>query len=247
VCLSLVPRLSAVLLALPLLSGAGARSDTRVLLVEHGRVSIHARSAPLTEILTRFAQATGTEVVYEAARPRQLVSVVIEAGSPAEAIAQLLEGQGLNYALRLDPSGKNVEMLIITGSASPAAAPAGAALKPRSGPPAFRVPEEEAEADEGDQPFAAEAPEGLDRSVPPGPPPEDAISPAPGGPWPGVAPNAPPVVEPSSPAAPSGSPEPEPGQPQIPAPASYPGGAPVSPPVPSPPVYPGPASYPGGA
>lgn len=240
-----MPRLSAVLLALPLLSGVDARSDTCVLLVDHGQVSIHAQSAPLTEILTRFAQATGAKVVYEAARPRQLVSVVIEAGSPAEAIAQLLEGQGLNYALRLDPTGRNVEMLIITGSASPATAPAGAARTP-SGPPASRVPEEEVAPDEADPPFAPEAPEGLDQSAPPGTPPVEAINPAPGAPWPGVAPDAPLVVEPSSPGTPAGSAAPEPGQPQPPAAASYPGAAPVSPPVPPPPVYPGPASYPRG-
>jgi len=239
----LVIRLTALLLALPLAGGA-ARSDTRVLL-DHGRVSIHSESAPLADILTRFAQATGAKVVYEAARPRQLVSVVIDAGSAAEAIAMLLEGQGLNYVLRLDPTGHNVEMLLVTGSAGPPAASAGATRAPRS-PPA-PPPEEmdEVSPGEADAPFAPGAAEAQDPSVPPGTSPEDAMNPALAAPWPGAAPGTAPGLEPSNPEAPSGSAAPQPGQPQPPAPASYPGGAPGSPPVPPPPVYPGPASYPG--
>jgi hypothetical protein len=211
-------------------------------LLDHGRVSIHSESAPLAEVLSRFAQATGAEVVYEAARPRQLVSVVIEASSAAEAIAQLLEGQGLNYVLRLDPTGQNVEMLVVTGSAGSPAAAGGATRTPRS--PAAPPPEEtyEAPPGEGDQTFAPDAAEGQDPSVPP----EDTMNPGLVTPWPGAVPGAPPGLEPSNPGAPYGSAAPEPGQPQLPAPASYPGGAPGNPPPP-PPLYPGPASYPGGA
>jgi len=228
-----------VLLALPLAGGA-ARSDTRVLL-DHGRVSIHSESAPLAEVLSRFAEATGAKIVYETARPRQLVSVVIEASSAEEAVARLLEGQGLNYVLRLDPTGQNVEMLVLTGSTSPPAASGGAARTPRS--PAAPPPEETYEVPPGevDQPFAPDAAEDQDPSVPPGTSPEDAMNPALLAPWPGAVPGAPPGLEPSNPGAPYGSAAPEPGQPQPPAPASYPGG----PPVPPPPVYPGPASYPG--
>jgi len=224
-----------VLLALPLAGGA-ARSDTRVLL-DHGRVSIHSESAPLAEVLSRFAEATGAKIVYETARPRQLVSVVIEASSATEAVARLLEGQGLNYVLRLDPTGQNVEMLVLTGSAAPPAAAGGGSRTPRS--PAAPPPEEmdEVPPEEGDQTFAPDAAEGQDPSMPP----EDAMNPGMLAPWPGAVPGAPPGLEPSNPGAPSGSAAPEPGQPQPPAPASYPGG----PPVPPPPVYPGPASYPG--
>jgi hypothetical protein len=227
-------------LALSLLA-ARSQSDVDVTLRDN-RVVIRTVGAPLAEILSRFAQATGAEVVYESARPRQLVSVVIEAGSAAEAIAQLLEGQGVNYALRLDPTGKKVEMLIITGSASPPAAATGATRTPRPAPPALRAPEEENEAEPGevDQPFV---PEGLDPSAPPATSPGDAMNPALGAPWPGAAPGAPPGVESSNPESTPGAPTPEPGQPQLPAPASYPGSAPGSPPVPPPPVYPGPASY----
>jgi hypothetical protein len=213
-------------------------------LLEHGRVSIHSQSAPLAEVLSRFAQATGAEVVYEAARPRQLVSVVIEAASPAEAIAQLLEGQGLNYALRLDPTGRNVEMLVVSGSASPATAPAGTSRNPRaSAPPA---PQEAYEAlpEDLEEPPVPDPTEALEPGVPAGTPAGDMMGPALAVPFAGPAPGAAPGAEVSGPSTPSGLPAPEPGQPQPPAVASYPGAAPVGAPPPSPPVYPGPASYP---
>jgi hypothetical protein len=244
----LVPRQRAVLFALPLLLGVGARPDTPVLLVDHGRVSIHASSAPLADILSRFAQATGAEVVYEAARPRQLVSVVIEAGSAAEAVTQLLEGQGLNYVLRLDPSGQKVEMLVITGSTSPAASSAGAARPQPPSSALMRPPVEleDAAPGEAELPFVPDAaspePSGLPETSP-----DDATSSTPPPPWPGAVPGVAPALAPASPSVPSGFPATEPGQPQPPAAASYPGPAPVSPPIPSPPSYPGPASYPGGA
>lgn len=201
-------------LALSLLA---ARSQPQIdVTLRDNRVVVRATAAPLADVLTRFAQATGAVIVYEGARPRQLVTVVIEAASPAEAVARLLEGQGLNYVVRLDPTGKVVEQLVIAGSVSPAPTPAGAARNPRAGPPVFRPPEEEAPAEPGE----VEAPIGPEEAEPSAPP--------------------------SSPETPSGPAAPEPGQPQPPGPASYPEPAPESPTVPQPPVFPGPASYPGG-
>lgn len=207
------------------LSLLAARSQPDVgVTLKDDRIVVRTVAAPLADVLTRFAQATGAMIVYEGARPRQLVTAVIEAASPAEAIARLLEGQGLNYVLRLDPTGKNVEMLVITGSPGPPAT-AAATGTPRASPPASRPPgqEEEAEPGEADQPFAPSPAEGLDPTLLPGTPPE-----------------------PSGPETPSGPPAPQPGEPEPPAPASYPGAVPTSPPAPTPPIYPGPASYPPG-
>jgi hypothetical protein len=237
----LVVRLTVLgFLALPL-AGRAALSDARVLL-DHGRVTIHSQSAPLADILTRFAQATGAEVVYEAARPRQLMSVAIDATSPAEAIAQLLEGQGLNYALRLDPTGTKVEMLVVTGSGGPVAAAAGASRGARRSPttiPDETYEETPAEDDAGPLPDAAEFAE------PPAPtdvPMEESLSPG-LVPYTGAAPTAPAGVE-TPPDPGTGTSGAEPGSPRPPSPASYPAGAPVVAPVPTPPVFPGPASYP---
>jgi hypothetical protein len=234
-----------VVLALSLLA-ARPQPDIDVALRD-GRVVVRTVAAPLEEVLARFAQATGTEIVYEAARPRQPVSVVIEAASPAEAITQLLEGQGLNYALRLDPAGRNVEMLVITGASTPPKASEAASRASRSSPLALREPEDRDEAEPGmaDPSFAPDVPEILNPSAPPGTSATDAVNPALGAGWPGgVAPGIPPGQESSNQETSAGVPAPEPGQPQPPGAASYPRQAPVVTPPPSPPVHPGPVSYP---
>ncbi len=177
-----------------------------------GRVVIRAARAPLAEVLKRFAEATGTEVVYEAARPRQLVSVAIEGGSAAEALVHLLEGQGLNYVLRLDPTGKIVEMLVVVGSPSPAPAPAGADRTPRGGPPAPPAPEQE----QPEEPESEPPPEAI---IPPGQEPQTPETP------PGTAAPAPEQPQPPGPASyPGGTPwpPPPPQAPVPPGPASYP-------------------------
>jgi hypothetical protein len=113
---------------LVLLSGRGLSSGTEVRVVGP-RVVVQANGVPLTDVLSRFSQATGTKIVYDAAKPRQLVTVQIDAASQAEALSQLLEGQGLSYALRLDPSGVGVDMLFLMskGQATASAAPAAPA------------------------------------------------------------------------------------------------------------------------
>jgi hypothetical protein len=211
-----------------------------------GRVAVHASGAPLADVLSRFAEATGAEVAYEAARPRQLVSVDIEAETAAEALAQLLEGQGLNYALRLDPSGRRVELLVITGSAGTAVASAPASRTPSSrsrgsSPASLPEPADEPEAMPADFDTSPmpDFPVEHDPGAMPESLPDPAMDPNLAAPWPGVPPGAGPDAQPWDPAAPPDDPSVEPGQPQPPAPASYPGG-------PSRPVYPGPASYPGG-
>ena len=198
-------------LALSLLA---ARSQPQIdVTLRDDRVFVRATAAPLADVLTRFAQATKAEIVFEGTRPRQLVTVVIEAGSPAEAIEHLLEGQGINYVLRLDPTGKTVELLVIAGSVSPAPTPAGAARSPRASPPAFRPPEEEAPAEPGEaeEPFAPDA--AQDPNLLLGMSPEDATQPGEPEPpapasYPGAVPTSPPLPTP----------------PVYPGPASYPPG-----------------------
>jgi hypothetical protein len=214
-------------LALSLLA-ARSQPEIDVKLLED-RVVVRAVHAPLADVLTRFAQATGADITYDPAPPRQLVTLTIEAKTAAEAVEKLLEGQGLNYVLRLDPSGRKVEMLVVVGGASPSSpAAAGRVQRPGSPPPA-----EEIEPEETEEPFAPG--EDLEPSPAPAPPVEGATPSGGGAAFPGS-----PGLQPSSPETPGGVP-PQPGQPQPPAPASYPGAGP-----PPPPVYPGPASYPPG-
>jgi hypothetical protein len=149
---SLRPWLIAAL-ALPVASAAPSGFDVRV---KDGLVTIDAREAPLSDVLDQLGRQTGMKLVYEAGRPRQIVSAVIEGVSPPVAVARLLEGLGVGYGFSLDPSGHRVETLLISGvtaTVNTSARPAAPA--PRSGGNGARF-EPEIEAPE---PPEEEAPE----------------------------------------------------------------------------------------
>jgi hypothetical protein len=134
-----------------------------------GHVDITANAAPLADVLDRLARQTGMKVVYEGPAPRQLVTVSLLGRSPAQAVHDLLEGQGLNYALLGDSAGTGVQTLLMTGQASsvggssgssPAAA-AASAFKPRTGaPPPMSSADtvEEVEDEPEEEPVAEPAP-----------------------------------------------------------------------------------------
>jgi len=119
-----------------------------------GRVDVAATAAPLFEVLDRLARQTGMKIVYEGPAPRQLVTLSLAGRSPAEAVASILEGQGLNYALVLDVTATRVDKLLVTGSStggralSGSSAPSPARLQPVRPPP---VDEAEDEPDEEDE------------------------------------------------------------------------------------------------
>src|SRR5262245_39930616 len=124
-------------LALAAALGSPLRAEVTVRGVA-GRVHVTANAAPLADVLDRLARQTGMKVVYEGPAPRQLVTVSLLGRSPAEAVHDLLEGQGLNYALLGDSSGTGVQTLLMTGpAASVASSSSGSAS---SAPPAFRSP-----------------------------------------------------------------------------------------------------------
>lgn len=87
------------------------------------RVSLHAVSAPVSEILDSLARHTGMRLIYDAPRPRQALSATLENRTPAEAVLSVLEGLGLNYALVMDRSGARVEQLLILGTLVATAGP----------------------------------------------------------------------------------------------------------------------------
>ena len=125
-------------------------------------IDVRAKSAPISEVLDALAKRTGMKVVYEGAPPRQSVTASLQRGSAAEIILALMEGQDLNYGLKMDPAGQRVETLIVSGggaagAASPAAASAVPA-PPRFDPPQPSYNEEEAfEAEEVPPPPQPEA------------------------------------------------------------------------------------------
>jgi hypothetical protein len=181
-------------------SVAAARADVDVRLVE-GKVDLHARSAPLSEILDRLGRLTGMKVVYEGPPPRQSLTVTLQDRTPAEAVLTLLDGAGLNYAMLMDKTGTQVQQLLMAGSA-PMASSRPSAPAPRF--PVVRQPRVE-EVDEPDEALADEpvdAGEGEDRVPVPG-----AL--------PGLVPGQDipfnPGIQPGQPGMPTGMPTPSPG------------------------------------
>ena len=118
------------------------------------KLDVRATAAAVSEVLDRIARETGMKVSYDGAPPRARISMNLTGVTPAHAVLSVLEGQGLNYALRLDPSGAKVEtLLLVSGGTSTAAAPQPAPRAPR---PIEREPEP-AEAEEEAPPEVAPA------------------------------------------------------------------------------------------
>ncbi|HXY39460.1 MAG TPA: hypothetical protein VEQ10_07315 [Vicinamibacteria bacterium] len=130
----------AVLIALWLAAAHGA---AQVVVQPRGaRLDLTATRAPASEVLDRLARQTGMKVVYDGAPPRQPVTVSIRDRTPADAVAEVLEGLGVNYALLTDPSGERAQTLMVTaraGTASTVAvgpgASAGRPMPPRGQEP----------------------------------------------------------------------------------------------------------------
>jgi hypothetical protein len=79
-------------------------------------VTLKARGATLAAVLDRVARQTGMTITWDPALGRSPVSIEIVDRPQPEVVRQLLESSALNYALRLDASGKRVDMVVILGT-----------------------------------------------------------------------------------------------------------------------------------
>lgn len=165
------------------------------------KVDVRATASAVSEVLDSLARETGMKVSYDGPPPRARVSVSLTGLTPAQAVLSVLEGQGLNYVLRMDPAGTRVEtlLLVASGAAAPPATPA-TPPRPLTGPP--RPIEREPDTSEPEE----EAPSEV------APPPEEK---RPGLPFPGF-PGFP--SPPSGPAMPLTMPTPAPPAAASPAP-----------------------------
>ena len=111
----------------------------------NGRLTIHAAAVPLVQVLDVLTRETGLDVVFESAPPRQRVSADIEDAREPEALARLMEGTGVSYALRLSADGERVEMLMLFDTAH--ARPGSTTASTRPSQPAL-VPEPPPDEDE---------------------------------------------------------------------------------------------------
>jgi hypothetical protein len=107
---------------LALLLAAPVKPSLVVRQAPHGKIDVDARNATLSDILDRIGQKTGMKVVYEGPAPRQRITLTLRGRRPAEAVAEILQGQGLNYGLVLDSTQTRVAELLVSGAAPPGAA-----------------------------------------------------------------------------------------------------------------------------
>jgi hypothetical protein len=174
-----------------LLAARPGGTETEVRKAAGDKLDVRATAAPISEVLDRIARETGMKVTYDGAPPRARVSVTLTGVTPAQAVLAVLEGQGLNYALRMDPKSVRIEsLLMVAGSGAGAAV----AARPQPGP---RAIDREPDITEPEEEAPAEAP----------PPPEERRPfPFPGG----APPSGPamPLALPTPPSVPSASPAP---------------------------------------
>jgi hypothetical protein len=208
----------ALFLVLALAPGFCAAAQPAVSVAPDGSVAIDADRVPLSEVLDRFARVTGAELTWEGTPVRALVTLRIQAPHAAAALAAILEGQAIDFALAMDLSGTRVAQLIV-GSAAASGARTAAAVSPppmaaRVRPEPARAPPPAAEEAAEPEPSADETAadteaEEAERAPEPGP---EAGVPTPVSPRPPtVAPISPGVVRfPVSPFAPQPTPLPTP-------------------------------------
>ena len=141
------------------LLGTTARADVKVSL-KAGRMDILATKATVKEILDRVASVTGMKVIYDGPVPAKTITKSVPNRTPADALLGILEGEGINFAVILNPAGTQVETLLVTGPAK---------VKPPPAVLAGAPPDADAAG------WAVE----VDEPPPPPPPPDDASPPPP--------------------------------------------------------------------
>ena len=132
-----MPRALAPALLLWLLAGHAA-AEVR-LQARGAHLDLTATAAPLTDVLDRLARQVGMKVQYDGPAPRQLVTLTLRDRTPSEAVLAVLEGLGVNFALVWDPSGAQLQTLVIAGWAGTATA-AAAPRRPPAEPRVIRRP-----------------------------------------------------------------------------------------------------------
>ncbi len=85
------------------------------------RVTIEARQASLSEVLRQMARVTGMQLEFVGPPPGTLVTLSLVDEPLAGAVARVLEGAGVDFAMSLDRTGERVVSLLLLGRAAVAA------------------------------------------------------------------------------------------------------------------------------
>jgi hypothetical protein len=122
-------------------------------------LDVRATAAPVSEVLDRIARETGMKVTYDGSPPRARVSVTLSGVTPAQAVLRVLEGQGLNYALRMDARAVRVEaLLMVAGSGAGTVGTVAPVPMPNRPIPGTRQIDREPDVAEPDDETPAETP-----------------------------------------------------------------------------------------
>lgn len=118
---------------------------------------LSAQAAPLVEVLAELARHTGMRVLYEGPPPQNLISVDLQAKTPAEGLLELIEGLGLNYAAALDGRRGAIRTLLLIGAATGTSPPAPSTAPSPSPIPRAAPVQEGADASDAASPAEADA------------------------------------------------------------------------------------------
>jgi hypothetical protein len=142
--------------------------------VRGSAVDIRAQRVPLQQVLDNLSQKTGMKVIYDTEPPQEIVTLDLRDMGMRGALMQLLQGHGLTYAVRMDPTGTRVETLLLTHGG-------GGALKAAPPPPPQMMMQEQAEQQEYYEEMAEpnEPPPPPEPTPPPTPTPAAFWTPAP--------------------------------------------------------------------
>jgi hypothetical protein len=121
--------------------GSSVHAAPPVVVSNPGLTRIAVSSGALSDAIDALARAANFKVTYEGPRPMALLfNTEIETPTVAQTLTRLLDGQGLNYAMVFDLTGKRVTLLLVLGPAPKAGggtvgAPGGAARPQPFAPP----------------------------------------------------------------------------------------------------------------
>lgn len=211
------------------LAATAAQAGEIVRIVGQGRLDVDATAVPLIKVLEAVTRQAGASLTCVGRQPGQLLTITLRGVSPAEAVARLLEGTGVGYVLRTDPSGARILALELVESSAPAGAAPARAARPEEETPGPLGEEPGQAAPPTQEPAPAEAePAAIESGV--GASPDSSWPPgmAPIGPVDSAA-DSPPGAGPSgvdSPAVASGTGEPLPAPPVATPGQAGPAGAP---------------------
>ncbi len=113
------PGVRALALLLALIAESALAEDVAVRVREDGRVDVRVRAAPLTAVLDRLGSQTGMKVTYGKPLPRRVVSLAVSGSDHAQAVLELLEGVGVDYAVTTNSEGTRILSVVVADRVEP--------------------------------------------------------------------------------------------------------------------------------